>query len=131
MSVTLSFVASQLKIRLTGASRVLSFKGRLDVPFAHVVAARVVARDEAAKSRGWFRFPGTSFPGITAGSYRAAARHGEWQFWDVRRAREVLAIELRDEHYARLVFQVPDPAAEAQKINSALEQETGTDGWTA
>jgi hypothetical protein len=128
MGVTLSLVASQLNIRLKGASRFLSFKGRLAVPFAHIVAAHVMPGKVAAKSRGWFRFPGTSFPGITSGSYRGK---GEWQFWDVRRATEVLAIDLRDERYSRLVLQVPDPATEAQKINSALEQETRTDGSTA
>jgi hypothetical protein len=127
MGVTLSLVASQLNIRLKGASRFLSFKGRLAVPLAHIVAAHVMPRKVAMKSRGWFRFPGTSSPGITSGSYRGK---GEWQFWDVRLAKEVLAIDLRDERYSRLVLQVPDPATEAQKINDALEQETRTDGTT-
>jgi hypothetical protein len=128
MGVTLSPAASQLNIRLTGASRLLAMKGRLAVPFAHIVAARVMPRNLAAKSRGWLRFPGTQFPGVTSGSYRG---RGEWQFWDVRRAKEVLAIDLRDERYSRLILQVPDPATEAQKINDALEQQTRTDGSTA
>jgi hypothetical protein len=129
MGVTVSPAASQLDIRLTGASRFLALKRRLVVPFAHIVAARVMPRGVAAKSRGWLRFPGTSFPGITSGSYRG--RGGEWQFWDVRRAKEVLAMDLRDERYSRLVFQVPDPSREAHKINDALEKETRTDETTA
>jgi hypothetical protein len=69
------------------------------------------------------RLGGTNLPGvITAGRY---LQHGEWAFWDVHDPDKAIAIRLRDEHYAKLVIGVDDPAATAKAIAAAIRPAGG------
>jgi hypothetical protein len=106
-----------LVVNVTGVDKLLALKSRLEVPMEHV--AGVELRPEAART-WWhgFRLPGTNIPGVvTAGSFYQS---GEWVFWDVHDPDKTLAIQLRDEHYTRLVIQVDDPEATAAALKSAM-----------
>lgn len=62
---------------------------------------------------------GTSFPGrIQAGRYWRPAFG--WSFWFVRKAEEVLLVELHDERFQRVVLEVDDPWRRADEISAAL-----------
>jgi hypothetical protein len=106
-----------LVVNVTGVDKVLALKSRLEVPLEHVSGVEV----RPAAARNWwhgFRLPGTHLPGVvTAGSFYAA---GEWVFWDVHDPDRTIAIQLRDEHYTRLVIQVDDPEAAAATIKAAI-----------
>ena len=106
-----------LVVSVTGVDKLLALKSRLEVPLEHV--AGVELRPEAART-WWhgFRLPGTTIPGVvTAGSFYQS---GEWVFWDVHDPDKTVAIQLRDEHYTRLVIQVDDPEATAAALKSAM-----------
>ena len=45
--------------------------------------------------------------------------HGETVFWDVHKPENAIAIELRSEHFNRLVLDVEDPAQELARIEQA------------
>ena len=104
--MTLSVTESDLRVELTPFEEVLGLQRSFTVPRGHVVAARAVSTSEAKSGRG-LRAPGTYVPGrIALGTWRF--RRGT-QFWAVRRAEQVLVVDLRDERYDRLVLEVPDP----------------------
>jgi hypothetical protein len=106
-----------LVVSVTGVDKLLALKSRLEVPLEHV--AGVELRPEVARTR-WhgFRLPGTNIPGVvTAGSFYQS---GEWVFWDVHDPDKTVAIQLRDEHYTRLVIQVDDPEVTAAALKSAM-----------
>ena len=54
---------------------------------------------------------------ITAGSFHS---RGQLVFWDVHDPDKAIGIELRDEHYARLVIEVADPDGEICRIARAV-----------
>jgi hypothetical protein len=66
-----------------------------------------------------FRLPGTALPGvIRAGSFGAGEAR---EFWDVRRAPDVLAISLRSASpYRRLFLEVADPHGEAHRLRAVV-----------
>jgi hypothetical protein len=53
---------------------------------------------------------------ISAGRFYS---HRQLVFWDVHDPRRAIAIELRDERYARLVLEVEDPEAEIARVQQA------------
>jgi hypothetical protein len=106
-----------LTVRVTGLDQALAFKHSVEVPLEHVAG---IDQDTAEAAR-WFhglKLPGTNLPGVvTAGSY---LRAGEWSFWDVHDPNQAVVIRLKDEHYARLVVGVDDPAATIGLVRKAL-----------
>ena len=46
--------------------------------------------------------------------------HSQWVFWDVHNPEKVVVIELRHEHYAKLIVEVEDPAATVAAIQREL-----------
>ncbi len=106
-----------LIVHITGADRLWALKSRLEIPLAHVVGA-TQAPDEA---RAWFkgiRLGGTHVPGVlSAGIFHL---HGDRVFWDVHDPHKAIAIELKDDRYARLVIEVEDPAATIAAIGQAV-----------
>jgi hypothetical protein len=88
-----------------GSHKVWALKSRLEIPIAHVRAAR---RDAGAV-KGWkgWRAPGTSVPGfLTAGTFYL---DGKRIFWDVANPEGAVVIDLDDETFSQLVIEVQDP----------------------
>ena len=110
----------RLIVHIRGADQVFAFKSELEVPLEHV-ARVVVSPPEAHQVWHGLRVGGTNLPGIiTAGRF---LQHGEWAFWDVHDPDRTIAIELRDERYAKLVIGVDDPQAVAGAITAALNNQ--------
>ena len=109
--------ATALVVHITGADRLWALKGHLEIPLAHVVGA-ASAQDEAQSWLKGIRLPGTHIPGVLrTGIFH---RHGDRVFWDVHHPLNAIAIELKDDHFARLVVEVDDPAATLAAIDLAL-----------
>lgn len=114
--VDLSIAEGKLTLHVRGMDKLWAFKGRLEIPLAHIASAR--ADPEIA--RGWYhgiRMPGTNVPGvITAGTFH---QDGKRVFWDMHHPEKTIVLELHDETYNELVVEVEDPQAAVELINRA------------
>jgi hypothetical protein len=112
--VTVDIVGQDLKVTISGWDVIWALKRSLTVPLRNVVSAEV---ESMAGKPGW-KIAGTNIPrGFSAGWFR---RQGKNEFWVSRQKAEAVAIRLRDEKYARLVLQVEDPQAVADRVNAAI-----------
>jgi hypothetical protein len=110
---------TSLIVHIRGADRFFALKSQLEVPLEHIAAVDASA-PEARQIWHGLRVGGTNLPGvITAGRF---VHHGEWAFWDVHDPDKAIVIRLRDEHYAKLVIGVDDPAATAEAISAAIQR---------
>jgi hypothetical protein len=115
--VHLEITGDHLDLRLDGSDAVWALRRHLQVPLAHVASARVVPRGEVLPAG--IRLGGTWVSGrIAAGRFWRPSRGRS--FWSIRRAREVLVVELQDHRYRRLVLEVDDPDARAAEISAAV-----------
>jgi len=92
-------------------------KARLEVPLAHVAGVDASVPEAHEIWKGWTVAALSLSDVVTIG--RLVYR-GEWAFWDVHDPDKAIAIHLHDEHYARLVIGVDDPAGVAAEIARAV-----------
>ena len=116
---SISVTDDRLVIEITGLDKLWTLKSRLVIPLAHVRGA--TADPGIVREPKGMRTVGTRLPRvITAGTFR---RHGERVFWDVRDPSRAVVIELADqEHYRRLVVEVPDPRAAVELVERAINR---------
>lgn len=108
-----------LKVHIRGFDQFLALESTVEVPLRHIAGVEVDPPDAHDVFHG-LRMGGTNLPGvITAGHF---LHHGQWAFWDVHDPSRSIAIELHDDHYARLVIGVDDPEAAARSIRSAVAE---------
>ena len=112
-----SVLDRNLVFEVEGWDKLWSLRSRLVIPIHDVI--RVYADPKIAES--WWkgvRVGGTYVPGvITAGTFY---HHGGWVFWDVHNPENVIVVELRDERYAKLIVEVPDPAETVARLQAEL-----------
>jgi len=122
MTASITLTPDTLIIDIEGTDKLWALKSRLQVPFANVAA---VAPAES-KAREWLhgiRLGGTHIPGvITAGRFYS---HGKWVFWDVHDPAKAIGIELRNEHYSKLIVEVGNPEDQISQIRQATGQTLG------
>jgi hypothetical protein len=105
-----------LVVHIRGADKFLALKSQLEVPLQHVAGVDA-SPPEAHQIWHGIKGAGSNLPGVvTAGRF---LQEGEWTFWDVHDPSKAIAIRLRDEHYAKLVIGVDDPAAAVAAITAA------------
>ena len=122
--MTVSVTDAELRVELTPFEQLMALRRSFAVPLRRVVAARVVPQGEAKSGRG-FRSPGTHVSGRVAfGTWRF--QNGT-QFWAVRRADQVLVVDLRDDRFDRLVLEVPDVEGVAAELSEAVGE--GVTAW--
>lgn len=96
-----------------GLHKLWAFKGRLQVPLAHIKSVRA----DPNIARGWlkgFRMPGTHLPGVlVAGTFY---KDGKRTFWDVRNPERAIVVELVDERYHQLIIEVDNPSSEVARF---------------
>lgn len=110
---------TSLIVHIRGTDRFSAFKSQLEVPLEHIADVEA-SIPEARDFWHGIRLVGTQIPGvITAGSF---LQHGEWAFWDVHDPDKAVGIRLKDEHYAKLIIGVDDPAATARDISAAIQR---------
>jgi len=93
-------------------------KAQLEVPLEHVAGVDASVPEAQQIWKGW-TVAALSLPhSVTVGRlvHVFGDRRGEWTFWDVTDPDKAIAIHLHDEHYARLVIGVDDPAGAAAEI---------------
>ena len=116
--VTITVADDQLTVRMGGWDIVYCCRREVCVPLSAVEGV-CVARRDAVPAQG-LRLPGTGIPGvIRAGSFGSA---DERDFWDVRRAEQVLVIQMRPgmAEYRRIVVEVQDPHAEMLRLRPVV-----------
>jgi hypothetical protein len=112
---TIDVTPTHLEVRLSGWDKVWALRRELRIPLSHVRRASVDS--DAARRRPGLRVAGTHWPGaITAGRYR---KDGKWWFWNVRKRKRVIVVDLENERYSHLVLEVDNPEATVAAINSA------------
>ena len=119
--MTVDISNGQLDIKLEGWDILWCVKTRLTIPVAHVKSVAV----QSSPPMNWkhLRAPGTSWPGtIRAGSYWSWETH-EWSFWNIRKGKRVVVIDLEGEKYSRLVLEVGDPEELKDQIQDARTEE--------
>jgi len=114
----LSVSDGKLNIEVKGWDRLWALRSHLSIPLEDVV--RVYADSQIAEP--WWkglRVAGSNLPGVlAAGTFY---HHSQWVFWDVHNPEKVVVIELRHEHYAKLIVEVEDPAATVAAIQRKLD----------
>lgn len=117
MTVAVNLIDGSLRVACSGWSRVLAMTGEVRVPLGHVAGIRR-AGEEAQAWRSGVKVAGARIPGIIkAGTFREGPAR---VFWYVRRPEQAVLIDLHDEHFARLIIEVPDPDALIARVAPAL-----------
>jgi hypothetical protein len=114
----IEITATSLIVHIGGVDSFFALKSQLEVPLEHIAAVDA-SPPEAHQIWHGLRVGGTNLPGvITAGRF---IQHGEWAFWDVHDPGRAIAIRLHDDHYAKLIIGVDDPATTAAAIAAAVQ----------
>jgi hypothetical protein len=122
MPASLTIKDDLLIVDIEGADKLWALKSRLEIPLANM-ASVAPAETEAREWLHGIRLGGTHIPGvISAGRFYS---HGKWVFWDVHDPTRAIGIELRSEHYSKLVVQADDPGEQISRIREALGQPSG------
>lgn len=115
--VNVSIEGEKAVFSVEGSHKLWAFKSRLEIPLAHIKKVYV----DPEPAMGWFdglKVMGTDLPHVfRAGSFWL---HGNWVFFDVRHPENTVVVELENEHYARLIVEVADPATTVQRLGSSL-----------
>lgn len=112
--VTITKDASNFKFEIQGLHKLWALKSSLTIPAEHIVKA--YPNDKNLNGMIGLRMPGTHVPGlITAGTYWADEGT---IFCDVVHADKAIAIDLKDEHYKKLIVEVEDVEAAIRMLHS-------------
>ena len=121
MNNKVAIVGRTLEIEPQGLDKMWSFKRKLVIPIEHVLGA---SEDPGIldDAKG-LRAPGLHVPGKWAGTF---TEHGEKTFWNVTRPESPIVIQLKGEHYDRLVLGVEHPHELVNRINAAISEQQMT-----
>jgi hypothetical protein len=116
---------TSLVVQIEGVDRFLALvcalsggvKARLEVPLEHVAGVDASAPEAHQFWKGW-TVAALNLPGVV--TVGRLVDRGQWALWDVHDPDEAITIYLRDEHYAKLVICVDDPAGVAAEIARAV-----------
>ncbi|MCW2544626.1 MAG: Uncharacterized protein JWM40_2178 [Frankiales bacterium] len=121
-TIELEVVDEQLVLRLHGRDAFYAMSRGMTIPLTSIKGVAVAPRNSVPRTG--LRLPGTSLPGLRAGSFGTRPRR---DFWLVRTPDTVLVVELQpDEPYRRLVLEVPDPRALCLRLRPRTGAYTGT-----
>ena len=117
--VKVSVAGDKAVFEVEGWHKLWSLRSRLEIPLAHVRGVRA----DPAPAMGWFdglKVAGTALPHV----FRAGIfyQEGDFVFWDVSRPEQTVVVELEDEHFAKLIIEVADPAAAVSLLEGALSR---------
>ncbi len=105
--VTVTVSGDVAVFELQKMHKLWAFRSRLEIPLRHIAAVH----SDPNVTMGLFerfKLAGSYLPGIfAAGTFW---EHGGLVFWDVHDGAHAIVVELKDEHYQRLVLEVEHPA---------------------
>ena len=121
MSRSIAVCEGAVEIELSGLDAAISFRRTLRIPVESILSAQVMDVREPKKNLG-LRIGGGYFPKrFATGHFLSRGGMKGRQFWSVYQDSEVLVIDRRSgDKPRRVVFQTPDRAALAAKINSLI-----------
>lgn len=106
----------QVELHLTGLDMLLTLRRKIEFPISSVSSVSV--EPSGRNTPPLLRAPGTYVPRlVTAGTFRGEDRK---EFWNVRRAKRQLIINIEGENYTKLVLGLKDPDEKAEMLSSAL-----------
>jgi len=98
-----------------GMSRFASLKSKIEVSLQNVVGASIDTG--ILNEHKGIKAPGTSIPGYWAGNFTKAS---EKSFFNIKRGRKPVVIQLKNEEFTRLVLGVEDPEDAVDWINNSI-----------
>jgi hypothetical protein len=115
--VTVDVVGDRAIFDVEASHKLWAIRSRVEVPLSHIKRVYV----DPNPAMGWFdgfKVAGADLPHVfRAGTFWL---HGEWAFFDVRHPENTIVVELENEHYAKLIVEVADPAATVQMLERSL-----------
>ena len=119
MSGKIKIDGSNLVFEIHGMDSLLSLKRSVTVPLAHVSS---VSTEKAAwDTLKQIRVVGTGLSGVVKdGTFLAP--DGTVYFFEMHDPDKCITVNLKDDHYKKIVFQVDDKEAAATMINDALKK---------
>ncbi|MEJ6400326.1 hypothetical protein [Nicoliella lavandulae] len=105
----------QLIILPQGVNKLAALKSKIVIPLRNVAGASIDT-GILNESKG-FKNLGTALPNYWAGSF---VKDGEKTFFNIKRGNKPLVIQLKNEHYQRLVLGVDNPEHLVDAINDAI-----------
>jgi len=119
--VDITIQDDRVLFRVEGLHKLWAMRSELDIPLAHVVGVEI---NHEQIGRWWHgvKLLGTDLQGFfAAGTF---VYHGELVFWDVLDPNSTIIVSLDHERYKKLIIQVADPAASAEKLQALIERRT-------
>lgn len=115
--VTITVDGDRAIFDVRGLDKLWSFRSRLEIPLAHIVAVEANV-DQVGRWWHGVKLLGTDVPGLLgAGTFRY---DGELVFWDVHNPANAIILSLDHERYKKLIVEVEDPAAAISHLRSAI-----------
>jgi hypothetical protein len=115
--VEISIEGDKAVFTVQGLDKLWALRSKLEIPLAHIRDAHT----DTSPKMGWFqglKVMGADIPNVfRAGTFY---QDGGWVFWDVRHQDKAIVVELRDEHFQKLVVEVADPKVVIQTLRQAL-----------
>lgn len=103
-----------LVFELLGIDKIFAFKDRVTISLRNVVSVSTETIKWHPPSR--LRAGATVLPGIKDGTF--VTKDG-FEFYHLRNPKRCITIELENEHYRRIIFEVKDKHAVAKTIRNA------------
>lgn len=115
--VEISIEGDKAIFDVEGWHKLFSLRSRLKIPLVHIRSVDI----DPQPAMGWFdglKLAGTNVPNI----FRAGIfyQQGNFVFWDVQTPENTIVINLKDEHFAKLIIEVADPQGAARLLKDAI-----------
>ena len=115
--VNISIEGNNAVFEVEGWDKLWSLRSRLEIPVEHLIKAYA----DPDVTIGWLdglKLLGTSIPSVfRAGTF---IQSGGMVFWDVHNVDQAIIIELKHDHFSKLVIEVEQPAAAVDLLNAAI-----------
>ena len=116
---SITFDKQNLIIKVEGVDKLLAFKGRVEIPLAHIT--KVERNSQPVMDFRYSTFGiGTIFAGhVQIGTFK---EKGEKSFWDVYDPKKAILITLKNDNYSKLVIEVEKPEQTIEQIQSKIKK---------
>jgi hypothetical protein len=119
MSGTVSIEGENLILELHGVDRILAFQRSMTIPLKHIVS---VSTEKVPWLSAQVKSPGTNIPGVVKDGHYLAT--DGWVFYEMHNPDKCITINLNDDEYKRVVFQVEDKESVATLIRQVIPSAT-------
>jgi hypothetical protein len=115
MSGTVRIEGDTLVLELHGVDKILAFQSTVRIPLKHIVS---VSTERVPWLKNESKMPGTNIPGLVKDGHYSAS--DGWVFYEMRNPDKCITLNLNDDEYKRVVFQVEDKESSATLIRQVI-----------